>query len=281
METVVSSSTKEVIIGEGRPTVIIGERINPAGRKSMQEALKAGDMELVRKDAIAQTEAGADILDVNTAVFGIDEAALLPKAVLTVMEVTDLPLCIDSATPEALEAALKVYKGKALVNSTTAEEGSLSKVLPLIKEYDASVIGLPQDENGIPTEPEGRVALAHKIVERAEKLGITRDRIVIDCLALAIGADPDSCLKAVETATRIKNELGVNLTLAVSNLSFGMPDRHLINNAFAATIIAAGATCLIADVSKIRPIVTAADLLMAHDKRARRYIGAYHERQNV
>jgi len=281
METVVSSSSKEVIIGEGRPTVIIGERINPSGRKSLQEALKAGDMEMVRKDATAQAEAGADILDVNMGVFGIDEAALLSKAVQLVMEVTDLPLCIDSSTPEALEAALKVYKGKALVNSTTAEEASLSKVLPLVKEYDASVIGLPQDENGIPSDAAGRVALTHKIVERAEKLGITRDRIIIDCLALAIGADPESCLKAVETATRIKNELGVNLTLAVSNLSFGMPDRHLINNAFAATIIAAGATCLIADVSKIRPIVTAADLLMAHDKRARRYIGAYHERQNV
>jgi 5-methyltetrahydrofolate--homocysteine methyltransferase len=281
METIISSGSKELIISSDRPVAIIGERINPSGRKKMQEALMAGDLGIVRDEAIAQTQAGADILDVNTAVFGTDEAALLSSAVQAVMEVTDLPLCIDSPTPEALEAALKVYKGKALINSTTAEEQSLSKVLPLVKEYDAVVIGLPQDENGIPGEAEGRVVLAHKIVERAEAMGINRDRIIIDCLALAIGADPNSCLKAVETTTRIRNELGVNTTLAVSNLSFGMPDRDLLNNAFAATIIAAGATCLIADAAKIRPIITASDLLMAHDKRARRYIGAFHERQSV
>ena len=279
METKISSSTKEVTICDGLPTVLIGERINPAGKKSMAEALKAGNFEIVRNEALTQAQAGADIIDVNTTIFGANETSILPKAVLAAMETVDIPLCIDSANPAALEAALKIYKGKPLINSVTGEEKSLATVLPLVKEYKAAVIGLTQDDEGIPANAERRAAIACKIVERAEKAGISRDNIVIDCLALAIGANPASGMIATETARRIKAELGVNITVAISNISFGMPDRSLINFAFAAAMIAAGATCLIVDVAKLRPIVLASDLVMSHDKRARRYIDAFRERQ--
>ncbi len=279
METRITSATKEVVISDSRPTVVIGERINPTGKKSMADALKVGDFEIVRNEAIAQAQAGADILDVNTAAFGVDEITVLPEAVQIVMETVDTPICIDSATPEALIAALKVYRGKPLINSVTGEEQSLARVLPLVKEYDTAVIGLAQDDEGIPATAERRFAVARKIVERAEKIGIPRNNVIIDCLALAIGANPRSCLIACETARMIKAELEVNTLVAVSNISFGMPDRSLLSGTFAAMVIAAGATCLIADVAKVRPIITAASLLMDNDKRARRYIDAYRERQ--
>ena len=278
METTVSSACKEVIIADGLPTVLIGERINPAGKKAMANALKVENYDIVRKEAIAQVQAGADIIDVNTTLFGADESILLPKAVQVVMETVDIPLCIDSANPVALEAALKIYRGKPLINSVTGEEKSLARVLPLVREVNTAVIWLPQDEQGIPMSTEKRFAVAHRIIERAEKEGISRDRIIIDCLALAVGANPSSAIIALETARRIKSELNVNITVAVSNISFGMPDRNLINQAFAAEMIAAGATSLIVDVSKLRPCVLAADLLASRDKRARRYISAFRER---
>ena len=277
METRVSSPNKEVIIGDDRPTVIIGERINPAGRQKLQEALKAGDLEVVRKEAVAQVEAGADILDVNVGTFGVDEVALLPKAVKAVMDTADVPLCLDSASPEALAAALKVYEGKPLVNSVSGEEQSLTKVLPLVKEYGAAVVGLVQDE-GIPKDSERRVAIAHKIVEWAEKAGIAREDIVIDCLAFAVGADASSGSAVIEAIGKIKAELGVNMTMGASNVSFGLPDRELLNNAFVAIATAAGATCLIVDVAKVRSIILAADLVLGRDNRARRYIEAYRQR---
>lgn len=279
METKITSATKEVIIGGDRPTVLIGERINPSGKKKLGEALKEGNLDIVRQEAKAQTEAGADILDVNVNVFGIDEPDLLPKAVKAVMESSELPLCIDSANPEALEAAIKVYKGKPLVNSVTGEEHSLAKVLPVIKKHGTAVVGLVQDDNGIPKTPEARLAVAKKIVERAEKLGIPREDIIIDCLCLAVGAETTSGTTALGTIRLIKQELGVNMTLAVSNISFGMPDRDLLNNAFVAACIAAGITCVIVDVKKIRPAVQAADVLMNHDKHARRYMESYRQRQ--
>jgi 5-methyltetrahydrofolate--homocysteine methyltransferase len=278
METRVSSPTKEVIIGDGLPTVLIGERINPAGKKKLAEALKAGDLEIVRKEALAQTQAGADIIDVNVDTFGVDEVALLPKAVQAVMETVDTPLCLDSANPEALEAALKVYKGKPLINSVTGEEHSLKKVLPLIKKYGAAVIGLVQDEEGIPKDVERRVSNARKIVKGVEAAGIPREDLVIDCLAFAVGAEPDSGAAVIETIRRIKAELGVNMTLGASNVSFGLPDRELLNNAFVVMAAAAGATCLIVDAAKVRPIILAADLVLGRDKRARRYIEAYRQR---
>ena len=278
METRVSSPSKEVIIGDNQPTVLIGERINPTGKKKLAEALKAGDLEIVRKEALAQVKAGADIIDVNVGVFGIDEAALLPKAVQAVMKTVDTPLCIDSSNPDALEAALKVYKGKPLVNSVTGEEHSLKRVLPLIKKHGAAVIGLVQDDDGIPKDAEGRVRVAHKIVERAEAVGIPREDLVIDCLAFAVGAEPTSGTAILEAIRRIKAELGVNMTMGASNVSFGLPDRELLNNAFVVMATAAGATCLIVDAAKVRSIILAADLVLGRDKRARRYIEAYRQR---
>jgi 5-methyltetrahydrofolate--homocysteine methyltransferase len=278
METKVSSPKKEVIIGDNQPTVLIGERINPTGKKKLAEALKAGDLETVRREALAQTQAGADIIDVNVGVFGIDEAVLLPKAVQAVMETVDTPLCLDSSNPDALEAALKVYKGKPLVNSVTGEEHSLKRILPLIKKHGAAVIGLVQDDDGIPKDAEGRVRVAHKIVERAEAAGIPREDLVIDCLAFAIGAEPASGTAVMEAIRRIKAELGVNMTMGASNVSFGLPDRELLNNAFVVMATAAGATCLIVDAAKVRSIVLAADLVLGRDKRARRYIEAYRQR---
>jgi 5-methyltetrahydrofolate--homocysteine methyltransferase len=278
METIVSSPSKEVIIGDNRPTVLIGERINPTGKRKLAEALRAGDLEIVRKEALAQVQAGADIIDVNVGTFGIDEAALLPKAVQAVMETVDTPLCIDSSNPDALEAALKVYKGKPLVNSVSGEEHSLKRILPLIKKHGAAVIGLVQDDEGIPKDAEGRVRIAHKIVEKVEAAGIPREDLVIDCLAFAVGAEPDSGVEVIEAIRRIKAELGVNMTMGASNVSFGLPDRELLNNAFVVMATAAGATCLIVDVAKVRSIILAADLVLGRDKRARRYIEAYRQR---
>jgi 5-methyltetrahydrofolate--homocysteine methyltransferase len=278
METIVSSPSKEVIIGDNQPTVLIGERINPTGKKKLAEALKAGDLEIVRKEALAQTQAGADIIDVNVGTFGIDEATLLPKAVQAVMETVDTPLCIDSSNPDALEAALKVYKGKPLVNSVTGEEHSLKRILPLIKEYGAAVIGLVQDDEGIPKDTEGRVRVAHKIVDKVEAAGIPRENLVIDCLAFAVGAEPASGMAVIEAIGRIRAELGVNMTMGASNVSFGLPDRELLNNAFVVIAAAAGATCLIVDAAKVRSIILATDLVLGRDKRARRYIEAYRQR---
>lgn len=279
MQTRVSSQNKEVIIGDDQPTVLIGERINPAGKKKLAEALKAGDLEIVRREALAQTEAGADIIDVNVATFGVDEVSLLPRAVEVVMQTVDTPICIDSANPDALAAALEVYKGKPLINSVTGEEHSLARVLPLVKKYRTAVVGLVQDERGIPKDAEGRISVAHKIVERAEAAGIPREDIIIDCLALSIGADISSGQAVLEAIRRIKAELGVNITLGASNVSFGLPDRELLNNAFVTMALTAGATCLIVDVAKVRPIILAADLVLGRDKRARRYIEAYRQRQ--
>jgi 5-methyltetrahydrofolate--homocysteine methyltransferase len=281
MQTRVSSPTREVIIGDDQPTVLIGERINPAGKKKLAEALKAGNLEIIVKEALAQAQAGADILDVNVGTFGVDEATLLPQAVQAVTKTVDIPLCLDSANPEALEAALKVYKGKPLINSVTGEERSLAKVLPLVKEYGAAVIGLVQDDEGIPKDSERRVAIARKIVERAEVAGIGRENIIIDCLAFAVGADTSAGPAVIEAIRRIKAELGVNMTLGTSNISFGLPDRVLLNDAFVAMTIAAGVTCLIVDVAKIRPAVLAADLILGRDKYARRYIEAYRQRQRL
>lgn len=278
METRVSSPGKEVIIGDSQPTVLIGERINPTGKKKLAEALKAGNLEIVRSEALAQVQAGADILDVNVGTFGVDEVAMLPKAVRAVMDAVDVPLCLDSSNLDALEAALKVYKGKPLVNSVTGEERSLERVLPLIKKYGAGVIGLVQDDEGIPKDAERRIRIAHKIVEKVEATGISREDLVIDCLAFAVGAEPASGVAVIEAIRRIKSELGVNMTLGASNVSFGLPDRELLNNAFVVMAVVAGATCLIVDVAKVRSIILAADLVLGRDRRARRYIEAYRQR---
>jgi len=279
METRISSATKEVIIGSGRPITLIGERINPTGKRKLAENLKAGNLDIVCREAIAQTGAGADIIDINIGAFGVDEVTLLPQAVQAVMNTVDVPLCLDSANPDAIEASLKVYKGKALVNSVSGEEHSLARLLPLVKEYGAAVIGLVQDDEGVPKDSERRVTVAHSIVQRAEAVGIPRENIIIDCMAFAVGADTNSGMAVIEAIHRVKAELGVNLTLGASNVSFGMPDRNLLTNTFVPIAIAAGVTCLLVDVAKVRPTALAADLILGIDQRARRYMEAYRQRQ--
>ena len=279
METRVSSATSEVIIGYNRPTVLIGERINPSGKEKLAEALKAGDLEIVRNQALAQVQAGADILDINVSAFGVDEVALLPQAVRAVMDAVEVPLSLDSANHDALEAALKVYQGKPIINSVTGEAHSLARVLPLVKEHGAAVIGLVQDDEGTPHSAERRVDIAHKIVAQAEAAGIPREDVIIDCLAFAVGADTSSGPAVIAAIHRIRAELGVNLTLGASNVSFGLPDRELLNNAFLAIAIAAGVTCPIVDAAKARPTVLAADLVLGRDAYAAGYTKAYRQRQ--
>lgn len=279
METRLSSKTKEVIISDKGPTILVGECINFADKEKISAALRKGDMALICKEAIAQVEAGADLVDVNIGVAGIDESVVLPQAVRAIMDTVDVPLCLDSGNPKALEAALKVYQGKPLMNSVTGEEHSLEAVLPLVKEYRAAVIGLVIDDEGIPNDVDKRVAIAYKIVERAESLGIPRQDIIIDCLVQPVAADPRAVLVTIETIRTLKSKLPVNLTIGASDSSFGLPERDLLNSAFIAIAIASGATCAIADVARARPIVLATDLLMGRDKYARRYIEACQQLQ--
>lgn len=281
LTTVVSSKTQTVEINRGKPTVIIGERINPTGRKLMLKALQAGDFDIVRSDAKKQVEAGAKILDVNAGVPGADEPALLKQVLTTVMEVVDVPLCIDTADPEALEAALSMYAGKALINSVNGEERSLETVLPLAKEYGAAVISLCMDDDGIPATAEARLKVAAKIIERAAKLGIPVEDIVIDPLALTMGADHTSGLIAMQAIEMIVEEFGVNITMGASNISFGMPDRKYINATFIAMAIHAGLTCPITNPlePEVSIAIKAADLSMGRDEYGMAWIQAYRGRQ--
>jgi 5-methyltetrahydrofolate--homocysteine methyltransferase len=279
METRLSSATREVIVSDKQPTVLIGERINPTGKKRLAAALLAGDLDIVRQEALEQVQAKADILDVNVGAAGVDESVLLPEAVQAVMDTVDVPLCIDSSKPKALEAALKVYKGKPLINSVTGQESSLVEVLPLVKEFNAAVIGLTMDDEGIPQTVDKRVSIAHKIVERAEALGIPREDIIIDCLNMPAAADSKATLTIIEAIRKIKAELGMNMTLGGSNVSFGLPDRSLFNSVFLAIVLEAGVTCPVVDVAKVRPAVLAIDALLDRDMYMRRYIQAYRERK--
>ena len=279
METRISSAKKEVLISSTRPTVLIGERINPTGKKKLAAALQSGDMAAIQTEAIAQVQDGADILDVNVGVPGLDETILLPKAVLAIMDVVDVPLCLDSHNPRALEAAIKVYRGKPLINSVNGETRSMQEILPVVKEYGATVVGLTMDENGIPNNAEARINIAHKIVDRAEALGIPREDVIIDCLAMAIGVDNKAGIVTIETIHKVKAELGVNMTFGGSNISFGMPERSLLNGAFMAMAIAAGITCPIVNVSQVRSMILAIDLVLGRDRHAGRYINAYRQRQ--
>jgi 5-methyltetrahydrofolate--homocysteine methyltransferase len=283
LTTIVSSASQTVEINRDRSTVIIGERINPTGRKKVLAALKEGNFDIVRKDAADQVAAGAVILDVNAGVPGADEPALLLQVMRTVMEVTDVPLCIDTADPQALEAALSHYKGKALVNSVNGEERSLKAVLPLVKEHGAAVIGLCMDDDGIPETPEQRLAVASKIIERAGKLGISPADIAIDPLALTMGADSNAGRIALETIKLVVDKFGVNITMGASNISFGMPDRKYINSTFIAMAIHAGMTCPITNplVTEVVTAVLAADLAMGRDDYGMRWIQAYRSRQKA
>jgi 5-methyltetrahydrofolate--homocysteine methyltransferase len=284
--TVLQGTGKKVVISRAYPTVIIGERINPTGKKKLTAALVEGNLDIVRQEALAQVEAGADVLDVNVGAAGVNEAELLPQAVRLVLETVDVPVCIDTADGDALAAALAVHKelvpeGKPLINSVNGEEASLGRVLPLVAQYGAAVVGLCMDDDGIPETPEARLAVASKIIEHAEGLGIAREDVVIDCLALTMGADSKAGWVTLESIRLVREELGVNLALGASNISFGLPEREIINGAFVAMAIQAGLTCPIVDAAKVRPYILAADLALGRDEYAMRYIKGYRQRSKA
>lgn len=277
LTTNVSSATQRVEISRDGPVVIIGERINPTGRKQLMAALQAGNLDVVRRDARAQIEAGAGILDVNAGVPGADEPELMRQMIRAIREVTEVPLCIDSPNPDTLRAGLDAYDGKALVNSVNGEERSLKTILPLVAEYKAAVIGLTMDDEGIPTTVEKRLQVAHKIVERAGQLGISESDVIIDPLVLTVGADVQAA-RVTLTATRaIATELGVNIAMGASNVSHGLPDRPIINAAFIAMAIACGLTCPLTNPlsTEVREAVLAANLLMGHDEWAMQWVAHY------
>jgi 5-methyltetrahydrofolate--homocysteine methyltransferase len=277
VETVLSSRSREVVVSIDRPFVIIGERINPTGRKVLAAEMKEGKMDRVRADAIAQVTAGAHMLDVNAGIPALDEAALLVAAIKAVSEVTDVPICIDSSIIEALEAGLAAYEGKALVNSVTAEEERMERILPLVKKYGAAVIGMANDETGITMVPEERVALARRIIERAADYGIPQEDVIIDPIAMTVAADPTCGLITLETMRLIRERLGNNMTCGASNVSFGLPDRATVNAAFLPLAMHAGLTCAITNplVPEVRRAVLAGDLLLGHDEYAMRWIASY------
>ncbi len=266
-DTVISSATKEVVIGFDRPFVMIGERINPTGRKLLAAEMKEGDFSRVEADAIAQVEAGAHMLDVNAGIPLADEPALLARAVELVQSVTDVPLSIDSSIIEALEAGMAVYQGKPLINSVTGEEEVLERVLPLVARHGAAVVAISNDETGISEDPDVRYAVAEKIVNRATDHGISRSDIVVDPLVMPIGAMGTAGQQVFRLVGRLRNELGVNTTCGASNVSFGLPNRHAITGTFLSMAIGAGMTSAIMNPlhAEVRSSVMAADVLAGHD----------------
>lgn len=282
MHTTLSSASKTVTIGPDQPFCIIGERINPTGRRIFQEQLRAGDLSAVERDVKAQVEGGADVLDINMGVPLTDEPELLAKAITMVQELTDLPICIDSSVVEALEAGLSVYQGRALVNSVTAEDDRLALILPLVKKYDAAIIALPNDHDEIPMEADKRLVLTKKIYDVAvDQYGLAPEDIVIDPLAMPIGADPNIVNVAYETMHRIRDEFGFNMTVGASNVSFGMPGRHAINSTFLPMAMTVGLTSAIMDARTPQIVegVKAADLLLGNDEWGGNWIAMYRAKQ--
>jgi len=272
--TIVSSATREVVIGDDRPFVIIGERINPTGRKILMDEMTAGDFSRVERDAIAQVEAGAHMLDVNAGIPLADEPAILARTVELVQSLVDVPLSIDSSIVEALEAGLAVYKGKALVNSVTGEEERLERVLPLVRKYGAAVVAISNDETGISEDPDVRFAVAKRIVERAADHGIPREDVIVDPLLMPIGAMRTAGRQVFRILGRLRDELHVNSTCGASNVSFGLPNREGINAAYLAMAMASGLTSAITNplAEGVRHAVMAGDVLLGNDEDASRWI---------
>ena len=268
MHTVVQSASKTVTIGHDQPFCIIGERINPTGRKKFQELLRAGDLSTIAVDVESQIKGGADMLDVNMGVPLTDEPALLAKAIKMIQGITDLPICIDSSVIEALQAGLEAYEGKALVNSMTGEDDRMELILPLIKKHNAAIIALPNDEIGIPATAAERIVITEKIIRAVEKHGISLDNLVIDPLAMTVGADPEAVKITLETIHLIREKWGLNMTLGASNISFGLPNRHALNAAFLPAAMSHGLTCAVMDARTpaINEAVRAADLLLGMDQ---------------
>jgi len=272
MQTILKSAAAEVRIDTDGPVIMIGEKINPTGRKKLAQALKDRDFDYVLKLALQQVDAGTHVLDINVGVPGMDEAIMLPEVVKLVSSQVEVPLCLDSGNPKALEAGLAVAPGKPLVNSVNGEESSLATVLPIVKNRGAAVVGLTMDDNGIPNDPEKRLAIAGKILERAAKIGIPPEDVVIDTLVLTVGADQNAGAVTLKTIELVRKEFGVNINLGASNVSFGLPDRHTINQAFLALAFAKGASCVITDAVKLAGTILACDMLLARDPYGKNYI---------
>jgi 5-methyltetrahydrofolate--homocysteine methyltransferase len=277
--TLISSATREVKIGFDQPFVIIGERINPTGRKILSEEMKNGDFSRVQSDAIAQVEAGAQMLDVNAGIPLADEPAILAEAIKLVQSVTDVPLSIDSSIVAALESGLSVYQGKALVNSVTGEEERLESVLPLVKKYGAAVVAISNDETGISEDPDVRFAVAKKIVEHAADYGIPREDVIVDPLVMPIGAINSAGLQVMHIVKRLREELKVNTTCGASNVSFGLPNRNGINAAFLTMAIGSGMTSAITSPlhAEVMQAVKGADVMMGHDPNCTNWIKLYRD----
>jgi 5-methyltetrahydrofolate--homocysteine methyltransferase len=283
MKTVLSSATKTVVISPDDPFVIIGERINPTGRKKLAEEMRRFDMSRVRDDARIQTAAGAAMLDVNAGIPGADEPGMLKAAVIAIMETTDAPISIDSSTPEALEAALPAYKGKALVNSVTGEDQVLERLLPLVKKHGAAVIGIANDDTGISNEPEARLAVARKIVQRAADHGIPAEDVMIDPLCMPIGANHEFGRITFETMRLIREELGVNMSVGAGNVGFGLPDRPPLTASFILLGMMHGLTAAITNAleGEIARAVLAGDLMLGRDPFGGRWMAYYRKAQKA
>ncbi len=280
MDTVLRSRSRTVTIGAEQPFCIIGERINPTGRKTFAQELRDGDLSTVTVDALAQVAAGADMLDVNAGIPLVDEPELLKSMLRTVQDAVDAPICIDSSVIEALEAGLSVYEGRALVNSVTAEDERLQEILPLVAGHDAAVIGLANDETGIPETPQQRLECARKIISAAGDYGIAAADVIIDPLAMTVGADTDAVTTTLRTISLIRDELGVNMCLGASNVSFGLPQRHILGAAFLPMAAAAGLTSAIMSTAEVCvQSVRGADLLLGHDPWGASWIAAHRARQ--
>ena len=268
METTISSKSKTVVISPDRPFVIIGERINPTGRKKLAAEMADGDYSRVESDALAQVEAGAFVLDVNAGIPLADEPGILAEAIRRVQAITDVPISIDSSIVAALEAGLEAYEGKPLVNSVTGEDERLEAILPMIKKHGAAVIGISNDETGISEDPDERFLIAKKIVERAEDHGIPREDVIIDPLVMPVGAVQTAGVSVFRLVRRCREELGVNTVCGASNVSFGLPGRPTLNAAFLAMAIASGMPCAITNPleEEIKKSILAADVMMGHDE---------------
>lgn len=278
-DTIISSASKEVIIGFERPFAIIGERINPTGRRLLAEEMKAGDFSRVEADALAQVAAGAHILDINAGVPMADEPALLAKAIRLVQSLTDVPLSIDSSMVNALEAGLEAYEGKALLNSVTGEEERLERVLPLVKKHGAAVVAICNDDSGISTDINVRFEVAKTIIQRAADHGIPSCDVIVDPLVMPVGAMADAGIQALELIRRLRTELKVNTICGASNVSFGLPNRVGLNTAFISMAIGAGLTSAITNplVAPLMAAVRGADVMMNHDPQCTNWIAAYRE----
>jgi 5-methyltetrahydrofolate--homocysteine methyltransferase len=272
MKTLLRSRTKVVEINTEGPVVVIGESINPTRRQKLVSELQDRNFAYVLELARTQIENMADILDVNVGFPGVDDEKLLPETVRAIQDAFDVPVCLDSPNPKAIEAALNIAGGKCLINSVNGEEKSLQAILPIAREYGAAVIGLAMDDDGITHNPDQRFAIAEKIVNRAVQQGIPAEDVIIDPLAMAVSADQNACLVTLETIKLIHRKLDLNITLGCSNVSFGLPDRGILNNAFVSLAIYNGLTCPIANPEKIVPAILATDLLLGRDDFAMRFI---------